>query len=360
MENGLPPRVGPYEPIELLAEGGMARVVVARRCGLAGFERRVALKLILPELAADEAYTTMFLDEARMASRIQHPNVVAVLDVGRDEHTEILYMAMDLVLGSTLSAIRRANPAGIPPQAALEILAQAADGLDAAHCATAADGTPLALVHRDICPQNLLLGFDGFVRVSDFGIARAEQRSTKTESGKFKGKLGYCSPEHVLAKEVDHRSDLFALAILAWELLCGIRLFFGRTPSETLQKILRDPIPSLADARPELPAEATAVLDACLSREVDGRPSRAAELASALRGAASGAGYPAAVDTIRELVRHAATDQAVRLAGMDERRQPSGPPPPQDDDDHDTDPSTSIERPSRDTLIDFVPPTDDG
>jgi len=213
MDEGLPPRVGPYEPIEQLAEGGMARVVVARRSGLAGFERRVALKLILPELAADEAYTTMFLDEARMASRIQHPNVVAVLDVGRDPQTDILYMAMDLVLGATLSAVRRANPAGIAPQAAFEILAQAADGLDAAHCATAADGTPLALVHRDICPQNLLLGFDGFARVSDFGIARAEQRSTKTESGKFKGKLGYCSPEHVLAREVDHRSDLFALAI---------------------------------------------------------------------------------------------------------------------------------------------------
>ncbi len=353
MDAGLPPRVGPYETIELLAEGGMARVVVARRAGLGGFERRVALKLILPELAADERYVTMFLDEARLASRVVHPNVVGVLDVGRDDETGILFMAMDLVLGATLSQVRRRFPTGLPVAAALEIVAQAAEGLDAAHCATAADGTPLALVHRDVCPQNLLMGFDGFVRVGDFGIARAEQRNTRTETGKFKGKLGYCSPEHVLAYPLDHRSDIFALGIVAFEILTGVKLFASGTPSQTLQKILHGDIPRVDALRPEVPAEAADVLAAALSREVDGRPSRAAEIAARIRTAAARAGLATPGETLREVVREAASDQAVRLAGMDPRRMPSAPPPPLGMAD---DPKTSVERPSRDTIVDWPEP----
>ncbi len=348
MDQGLPPKVGPYEPIELLAEGGMARVVVARRTGLAGFERSVALKLILPELAADDRYVTMFLDEARMASRVQHPNVVSVLEVGRDDSTGILFMAMDLVLGATLSQFCRAHHGRTPVHAGLEIIAQAADGLDAAHCAVAADGSPLALVHRDICPQNLLLGFDGFVRVSDFGIARAEQRNTRTETGKFKGKLGYCSPEHVLAKAVDHRSDIFALGIVAFELITGVKLFSSSSPSKTLQRVLNAEIPPLASVRPDVPPSAAAAIDAALERSMDARPARASELAEAIRCACVGAGLPSPGESIREGVRAAASDQAIRLAGMHPRRYPSAPPAPAEES------STSIERPSRDTVVDMT------
>ncbi len=351
MDAGLPPRVGPYEPLEQLAEGGMARVVVARRAGLGGFERRVALKLILPELAADERYVTMFLDEARMASRVQHPNVVAVLDVGRDEGTGILFMAMELVLGATLSQVRRRFPTGLPVHAALEIVAQAADGLDAAHCATAADGTPLALVHRDVCPQNLLLGFDGFVRVSDFGIARAEQRTTRTETGKFKGKLGYCSPEHVLAYPLDHRSDVFALGIVAFELLTGVRLFASATPSSTLQKILHGDIPRLRELRPEVPPDAAAAIDAALARPVAERPARAAEIAARIRTACARAGLEQPGDALREIVRGVASEQSARLAGLGPMRTPSAPPPAITVEDT----RTSVERPSRDTIVDYVP-----
>ncbi|MBX3273972.1 MAG: serine/threonine protein kinase [Sandaracinaceae bacterium] len=349
MDAGLPPRVGPYETVALLAEGGMARVVVARRGGLGGFERRVALKLMLPELASDERYVTMFLDEARMASRVQHPNVVAVLDVGRDEASGILFMAMDLILGATLSELRRRHAVGLPMHAALEIVAQAADGLDAAHCATATDGTPLALVHRDVCPQNLLIGFDGFVRVSDFGIARAEQRRTRTETGKFKGKLGYCSPEHVLAQPLDHRADIFALGIVAFELLTGVKLFASSTPSETLQRILHGDIPRLTALRPDLPGEAARAIDEALARDVSARPGRAAEIAARIRGACARAGLDAPGEALRSLVREAASEHAIRLAGMDARRVPSSPPPPAEDDDL----KTSVERPSRDTVVDF-------
>ncbi|MEZ4337694.1 MAG: serine/threonine-protein kinase [Sandaracinaceae bacterium] len=354
MDAGLPPRVGPYETVELLAEGGMARVVVARRMGLGGFERHVALKLILPELAADERYVTMFLDEARLASRVQHPNVVGVLDVGRDDATQILFMAMDLVLGATLSQVRRRYPTGLPVHAGLEIVAQAADGLDAAHCATAIDGTPLALVHRDVCPQNLLMGFDGFVRVGDFGIARAEKRDTRTETGKFKGKLGYCSPEHVLAYPLDHRSDVFALGIVAFELLAGVRLFASSTPSQTLQRILHGDIPRIDALRPEVPKEAADVLEAALSRDVDRRPARASEIASRIRTACARAGFETPGDALREIVRTAASDQAIRLAGLDPRRTPTSPPPPNEPEE----PKTSVERPSRDTIVDFEPDTD--
>jgi len=322
---------------------------MARRPGLAGFERTVALKLILPELAADERYVTMFLDEARMASRIQHPNVVSVLEVGRDETTGILYMAMDLILGATLSQFCRAHRKGTAVNAGLEIVAQAADGLDAAHCAVAADGSPLALVHRDICPQNLLIGFDGFVRVSDFGIARAEQRNTHTETGKFKGKLGYCSPEHILGRPLDHRSDIFALGIVAFELITGVKLFSSTTPSKTLQRVLNAEVPTLTSLRPDVPAGAGAVIDAALDRSMDARPARAAELAVAIRAACLEAGLDSPREAIREGVRAAASDQAIRLAGMDPRRVPTMPPAPIEAASH-----TSIERPSRDTLVDFV------
>ena len=144
MTHGLPPRIGPYQTLEPLAEGGMARVVVAQREGTGDFAHRVALKLIRPELSDDPQYTTMFLDEARINSRVRHPHVVQVLDVGRDPSSHILYMAMELVLGATLSRV--ITQARVPTGLALEVLAQAAEGLQAAHVATAEDGSPLGLI----------------------------------------------------------------------------------------------------------------------------------------------------------------------------------------------------------------------
>ncbi len=319
--------VGPYEPLEVLAEGGMARVLVAKRPGLAGFERRVALKVILEDLAQDEEYTAMFLDEARMCSRIQHPNVVSVLDVGRDPASGTLYMAMDLVLGATLSQVLRAHKQPLDPAVGLELVAQIAEGLDAAHCATDADGTPLAIVHRDVSPQNVLIGLDGFVRVSDFGIARAARRLSETRTGHFKGKLAYSSPEHVMGERLDHRSDIFALGIVAFETLTHVRLFKGRTPAETLDRIVRRDIPSITELRADLPEDAARVIDAALRRDVTERPARAAEIAERIRQATTRAGFETAAPRIREVVRRAATEQVVRLAGLDARtRAPSGPP----------------------------------
>ncbi len=322
MSGGLPPRVGPYEPLELLAEGGMARVVVARRTGIEDFERLIALKLIRPELASDPAYVTMFLDEARINSRVRHPNVVEILDVGRDERTGIPYIAMELVLGCSLAEIMRHARAAIPTGVVLEIVAQAAEGLSAAHVATANDGTHLAIVHRDVSPQNLLIGLDGVVRVSDFGVARAAQRATRTKTGQFKGKLAYCSPEQATGMPLDHRSDVFALGIVAWELCAGQRLFGGKpTPFETLDAILHREIPRFRELRGDLSPRAAAMLDRALDRDPARRPGSAAELAEALRDATRLDAHDPA--DLRPAVRACASATSLRLAGLPVEARPA-------------------------------------
>ncbi len=299
----------------------MARVAVAKR------ERDgalVALKLILPELAADPEYTTMFVDEARINSRVTHPNVVGVLDVGRDEHTHILFMAMELVLGATLAEVVRSRSEPLPTGVVLEIIAQAADGLAAAHTATALDGTPLEIVHRDVSPQNLLIGFDGVVRISDFGVARASQRATRTKTGQFKGKLRYCAPEQALGGNVDRASDVFALGVVAWELLADRRLFAAPTPFEMLDKIMKAPITSVAELRADLPPDAAALLDAMLQRDRRARPAPTDRMGPVLHRAAADLG----ADALAEIVRAGASPIACKLAGIAPPESPRAPSRP--------------------------------
>lgn len=309
MHTGLPPSIGDYEPLELLAEGGMARVVVARRLT---DDRPAALKLILPELAEDAEYTTMFLDEARINARVDHPNVVQVYEAGRDRDTQIVYLALELVLGATLSQVLRAHRDGLDWRVAASALAQAAEGLAAAHAAKNEDGTPLEIVHRDVSPQNLLIDFGGRVRVSDFGVARAARRATRTKTGQFKGKLSYCAPEHALGHGVDARADVFSLGTVAFETLANIRLFARSSPFETLAAIAQDPIPSLAEVPLDLPSELTALVDAMLAREPDERVSSCNEVAIRLRAMLD---EPDDQTPLAQAVAHAATPQALRLAG---------------------------------------------
>lgn len=319
MASGLPPKVGPFEPVELLAVGGMARVVLARRSGIAGFEQEVALKLILPELADDEEYTTMFLDEAHINSRVQHPNVVSILDVGRDEPTQILFMAMELVLGATLAQLQAAHRKGISVHVALEIIAQAADGLAAAHRATTRGGEPLEIVHRDVSPQNLLVGLDGLVRISDFGVAHAANRLTQTRTGQFKGKLAYCSPEQALGRRVDSRSDLFALGLVAFELLTQLRLFRSDTPFGSVDRILNETIPPIRSLRDEVPPEAAGIIHAMLCRDPADRPEHAEEIADGLRACANQHGFPPPGPDLKAYVAEASSGRVLELAGFGRR-----------------------------------------
>ena len=297
-------RLGRYEIVSWLASGGMANVYVARALGVGGFERLVALKLLHPHLAHEHEFISMFLDEARLAARIRHPNVVATLDISSTE-TEGLYLVMEFVegqhLGRLLSGAARQGlrlPAGV----VLRIVADALQGLGAAHDLTDAAGTPLQLVHRDVSPHNVLVGVDGIARLTDFGVARAEVRLSSTRDGQFKGKLGYLAPEQVSAGRCDRRSDLFAMGVLAWEALAGRRLFRGDDTVGMLRAVLQQPIPPISTQRPEL-EPLDPVLQQALARDPEARFPHAAAFLEALERAAPQVGGLALARDVGEAVR---------------------------------------------------------
>lgn len=280
----------------------MAEVFVGRLVGEGGFIRYVAIKRMLPHLAEDARFVQMFLDEGRLAGHVSSPHVVPVLDVGRDDEGA-LFIVMELVRGVALHglivAARKGDERLVPLDVALTILSDAARGLHDAHEAVTPLGEPMALVHRDISPQNLLVGVDGRTRITDFGVARAIQRNTATVAGELKGKLGYFAPEQAKG-QVDRRTDVFALGIVAWEMLVGRRLFDGDSPLERLEKVQRMPIPSARSLRPEIPAELDAVVSRALQRDPSERFQTAGELAAALRQAGV---RPADADEVGAFVR---------------------------------------------------------
>lgn len=287
--------LGRYEILFRLAAGGMAEVFVARQRGEGGFERPVAIKRMLAHLAEDERFVAMFLDEAKLAACIGSPHVVQTLDVGLDD-AGAPFIVMDLVIGLTLAQSLRAASAQktqIPVQVACEILAQAAEGLHDAHEAVTPTGMPLEIVHRDVSPQNVLIGVDGRARISDFGVARALARLTKTSTGEFKGKLSYFSPEQAEGKELDRRSDVFSLGIVAWETFVGARLFKSDNPLSVLDAIRNQQIPLVSELRQGIPDGVAAVVAHALERDVSKRTQSASDFARALRRAAEDAGLSA-------------------------------------------------------------------
>ncbi len=309
--------LGRYELLFRIARGGMAEVHAARMVGVGGFEKLVAVKLMLSHLAEDEHFVDMFLDEGRLAVHIGSPHVVQTLDLGQAEDGT-LYLVMELVRGVSLArALRNVVRAGerMPLGAIAELLAQAAQGLDDAHNATTPLGEPLKLIHRDVSPQNLLLGIDGRMRVVDFGIARAVQRSTHTRTGQMKGKFAYFAPEQARADGiVDHRVDVFALGIVAWECLTGLRLFKADNPAAQLDKVRSMPIPSVREMRPEVPQELAGVVARALRRDPDARWPTAGQFAAALRESARQGGLSLPDrSTLGELVRQWGGEQLAKL-----------------------------------------------
>ena len=233
-------RLGKYEILALLALGGTAEIYLARIAGAAGFEKYVVVKCLHDHLADDADFVRMFLDEARLAAHLDHSNVVQTMELG--EHDNRYYMVMEFLAGLSLAmVVRRAAeriPGGkIPIPLILNMLAQASAGLHYAH-EKLIHGKPLNIVHRDISPQNLVVSFEGVVKVVDFGIAKAELRETRTRSGTIKGKFAYMSPEQCVANNVDRRTDVFALGVIAHELMTGRRLFKKPSPYETYQAVI--------------------------------------------------------------------------------------------------------------------------
>jgi serine/threonine protein kinase len=236
---GLPNRLGKYELLLPLAAGGMARIYIGRSTGIGSFERHVVLKLITPERANDHTAVQMFLDEARLAAALNHQNVAQVFEVGED--LGIHYLAMEYVHGQDLRALlAKAGSQGtrIPLELALTVSAGAAAGLNHAHERRGPDGQPLGIVHRDVSPSNIMIGYDGAVKLLDFGIAKATHRSVETQSGIIKGKFAYMAPEQCRGRDVDRRSDVFSLGIILYEITTQHRCFRADSDFDTMHRIV--------------------------------------------------------------------------------------------------------------------------
>src|SRR6201999_3529851 len=236
---GPPTRLGKYEILTPLASGGMARIYIARSTGIGAFQRHVVLKMILPERAHDHTAVQMFLDEARLAASLNHQNVAQVFEVGQD--AGIHFLAMEYVHGQDLRALlAKAGSEGkrMPLELALTIVAGAAAGLHHAHERRTSDGVPMGIVHRDVSPSNLMVGYDGAVKLLDFGIAKATMRSVETQSGIIKGKFAYMSPEQCRGRDVDRRGDVFSLGIILYEVSTQHRCFRADSDFDTMHRIV--------------------------------------------------------------------------------------------------------------------------
>jgi serine/threonine protein kinase len=274
-----PTKFGKYLLLERIAVGGMAEVFVAKAFGVEGFERLLAIKKILPTMGEDAEFISMFVDEARIAVQLSHANIVQVLELGK--HDENLYIAMEYISGRDVRQLleryrKRQQPMPIP-QACL-IVAEVCEALDYAHRKRDASGRPLGIVHRDVSPQNVLVSFEGEVKLIDFGIAKAESRLQKTQAGILKGKFSYMSPEQVKGQPIDGRSDIFAAGILLWELICGEKLFTGDSDFAILEKVRTGFVPAPRSVTRTCPEGLEKVILKALSTEPSSRYQTASEM----------------------------------------------------------------------------------
>ena len=284
--------LGRYALGEEIARGGLATVHLGLLLGESGFSRTIALKRLLPGFARDPEFVDAFLDEAKLAARIRHPNVVPTLDVLAQEGE--LFVVMEYVHGESLAGlIRAAAERGetIPLPVVSAIFADALAGLHAVHEVKDERGAPLNVIHRDVSPQNVLVGLDGVARVLDFGIAKAAGRAQITRDGQVKGKLGYLSPEQ-LRQNAGRGSDIYATGVCLWEALTMQRLFTGDNESAVLARIMAGIAPPPSKLVPELPPELDAVVVRALRRQPGQRFATARDMARALRAAHPSATYP--------------------------------------------------------------------
>lgn len=272
-------RFGRYQLIERIATGGMAELWRARMRGSDGFEREVAIKKMLSHMTGDSNFTAMFLDEAHILARLNHGNIVSVLDFGRIE--DEFFMALDLVDGPDLRALLRGEQP-LPSHLACYVAWQCCQALAHAHQAKDAEGLPLNLVHRDIAPQNLLLSMDGQVRIADFGIARVERKLSRTETGIAKGTLDYMSPEQLAAEAVDARADIYSLGVVLYEMLCGRRPFTGHTFTETLGRITAGKYKPIHRVNSKVDRGLSAIVTQAMRKQRDRRYPDAASMAADL------------------------------------------------------------------------------
>jgi eukaryotic-like serine/threonine-protein kinase len=272
---------GKYILVGDIAVGGMAEVFLGVQQGLAGFLKVVVIKRVLPHFTANEQFVRMFIDEARIAARLDHPNIVRTYEFGAAEGQ--YYTVMEYLPGEDLRSILRRLSHGkqrMPLHLAMGIVMQLCAGLHCAHQLTDTNGHPLNLVHRDVNPANIIITYGGEVKIIDFGVAKTN--TTATVTGTIKGKIAYMPPEQILARGVDQRSDVFSAGVVLWELLTGRRLFGRASDAATLYAIMNDPVPTPSRYRPDVPRELDAIVMQALSRTPADRYHSADDMAAAL------------------------------------------------------------------------------
>jgi serine/threonine-protein kinase len=266
----LPKRFGKYTLLRKLAQGGMAELFLALQKSMAGFEKLIVIKRILPSMNQDQAFIEMLLHEARIAATLSHPNIVQIFDVGQCDG--LYYIAMEHIHGEDIrSIVRQMKKKGVsefPLEHALQIILGMCAGLAYAHDKRDLDGSPLNIVHRDISPQNVVCTFSGDVKIVDFGIAKSDNKGVgETKSGKLKGKVPYMSPEQARGEEIDARSDIFATGVMLFELTTGKRLFKGQSEFETLKLICERDYPLPSQVRPGYPVELEKIVMKALAKD---------------------------------------------------------------------------------------------
>jgi serine/threonine protein kinase len=274
-------RIGPFEIVRRLESGGMGTLVLARRVGPSGFSRELALKLIHPHLAEEPSFLEMFVREAKLVARIQHPNVVHVEELGQDDGT--WFIAMEYVRGGSLANLLTAvgkRGRKLEPSVAVHIACAVADGLHAAHELRDERGTPTGVIHRDVSPHNILVSSTGHVKLIDFGIASVERLERST--GSIQGKLAYMSPEQARGDALDRRADVYALGVVLWEMLTVRRLFHGRSKEDLLARVLNPQAPRVDAIDPAVPSDVADLVAWALEPQAERRPASALALREAL------------------------------------------------------------------------------
>jgi serine/threonine protein kinase len=279
----VPARFGKYRSLGRIGQGGMADVFLALGRGPAGFNKLVVIKRLRDTVASDETFRDMFLDEARLAARLNHPNVVQTYEVF--EHEGAYFITMEYLEGQPLSRIvRECAKRGmrLQPQICARIVSDTLCGLHYAHDAHDFDGVHLQIVHRDVSPQNVFVTYDGQVKVVDFGIAKAERSNTKTQAGFFKGKAAYMAPEQLEGGIIDRRVDVFTTGIVLWELLVGKKLMAAESTAKTLMRLLKEPVPRVSELVPDIDPRLDRIVARALRRDPAQRFQTAGEMRDAL------------------------------------------------------------------------------
>jgi serine/threonine-protein kinase len=296
--------LGKYRLLARLGTGGMAEVLLGRLDGPAGFSKHFAIKRMRPELTAHREFVDLFLEEARTASLLSHPNICQVNELSTSGHD--YFMVLEYLEGVPVASIlvkALSHPTAMPIPFLIGIAHQACEGLHFAHDMADERGRPYHIIHRDISPPNLFVTVDGVVKVLDFGISKSRDSLVKTLTGQIRGKFSYMSPEQLRGEKLDRRSDVFSLGIVLFELLTGRRLFRRKSRLEVFKAVVKEPIPSAAEWRPDLPADLVLVLDTALARDRNQRFDTARAFGEALSGSIRALGRPMTTHAIGARVR---------------------------------------------------------